>query len=64
MESDIELLFNTLLMYSFLINLTLTTVYPENGFSFSILSNVSPQIFTIFGEFIRKFEDKSLNLRW
>jgi len=64
MESGIELLFNTVLMYSFLINLTLTVGYPKKGFSFSILSNVSPQIFTIFGEFIRKFDDKSLNLRW
>ena len=47
-----------------LINLSLTVVYPPNGFRFHILSNVSPQILAIFGDFIRRYEDKSLNLRW
>jgi transposase len=55
---------NVKLLKKFLINLTLTVVYPPNGFRFTILSNVSPQILSIFGDFIRRYEDKSLNLRW
>ena len=47
-----------------LINLTLTAVYPKNGFKFTVLSNVSPQILTILGDFVWKFHDKSLDLRW
>ena len=47
-----------------LINLSLTIVYPPNGFRFHILSNVTPKIIAIFGDFIRRYEDKSLNLRW
>ena len=49
---------------NFLINLTLTTVYPQDRFKFTVLSNVSPQILSIFGDFVWKFEDKSLRLRW
>ena len=47
-----------------LINLSMTVVYPPNGFRFHILSNVTPKILAIFGDFIRRYEDKSLNLRW
>jgi len=47
-----------------LINLSLTIVYPPNGFRFHILSNVTPRILAIFGDFIGCYEDKSLNLRW
>ncbi|MDI6917297.1 MAG: transposase [Thermoplasmatales archaeon] len=55
---------NAKLLKKFLINLTETVVYPEKGFRFHILSNVSPQILSIFGDFVYKFEDKSLSLRW
>ena len=55
---------NVKLLKKFLINLTLTTVYPQDMFKFTILSNVSPQILSIFGDFVWKFEDKSLRLRW
>ena len=55
---------NAKLLKKFLINLSLTVVYPPKGFRFHILSNVSPQILAIFGDFIRRYEDKSLNLRW
>jgi len=55
---------NVKILKKFLINLTLTIVYPPNGFKFTILSNVSPQILSIFGDFVRRFEDKSLQLRW
>ncbi len=47
-----------------LINLTLTVVYPRNRFRFRVLSNVSPPIQDIFGGFVRKYQDKSLDLRW
>jgi hypothetical protein len=47
-----------------LINLTLTVVYPPDAFRFTVLSNVSPQILGILGDFVWKFEDKSLSLRW
>jgi transposase len=55
---------NVKLLKKFLINLTLTTVYPQDRFKFSVLSNVSPQILSIFGDIVWIFEDKSLNLRW
>ena len=45
--------------------LSMTVVYPPNGFSIPIvLSNVTPRILAIFGDFIHRYEDKSLNLRW
>lgn len=49
---------------NFLINLTLTVVYPKNAFKFTVLSNISPQILSIFGDFVYRFHDKSLDLRW
>lgn len=55
---------NAKLLKKFLINLTLTVVYPKDRFSFSILSNVSTQILEIFGDFVWNYEDNSLNLRW
>ncbi len=45
-------------------NLTLTFVYPENGFRFKILSNISEEILLFFGDFIYTYQDKSLKLRW
>ena len=62
--SKAKILKNLKLLKKSLMNLTLTFVYPPNGFRFTILSNVSPQILDIFGDFVRKFEDKSLDLRW
>jgi transposase len=55
---------NVKLLKKHLQNLTLTIVYPENRFKFTILSNVSPEIVGLFGDFLRRYEDKSLNLRW
>ena len=55
---------NVKLLKKHLQNLTLTIVYPENRFKFTILSNVSPEILGLFGDFLRRYEDKSLNLRW
>ena len=47
-----------------LINLSLTVVYPESGFKFTILSNVSEKILQLLGDYVWEFEDKSLHLRW
>lgn len=55
---------NVKLLKKFLINLTLTVVYPKNRFKFTVLSNISPQILSIFGDFVWKYEDKGLDLRW
>jgi hypothetical protein len=55
---------NVKLLKKHLQNLTLTVVYPENQFKFTILSNVSQEIVGLFGDFPRRNEDNSLNLRW
>lgn len=55
---------NLKLLKKYLRNLTLTVVYPENRFRFSILSNISEEVRWILGDFILKYEDKSLKLRW
>ena len=55
---------NLKLLKKYLNNLTLTIVYPKNAFRFKILSNISQEILEIFGDFISKYEDKSLKLRW
>ncbi len=55
---------NLKLLKKFLNNLTLTIVYPKNRFRFQVLANVSPEIKDILGDFIYKYEDKSLDLRW
>ncbi len=55
---------NVKLLKKFLINLTLTVVYPKNSFRFTVLSNVSPQILSVFGDFVWRYGDKSLDLRW
>jgi transposase len=47
-----------------LINLSLTVAYPESGFKFTILSNVSEKILQILGDFVWNYEDKSLEMRW
>ncbi len=55
---------NVKLLKKYLINLTLTVVYPRNRFKFRVLSNISPPIQDIFGGFVWKYQDKSLDLRW
>lgn len=55
---------NVKLLKKHLQNLTLTVAYPENRFKFTILSNISTEIEGLFGDFLRRYEDKSLNLRW
>lgn len=55
---------NAKVLKNYLTDLTVTVVYPPNGFRFSILANVSPEIISIFGNFINRYRDKSLDLRW
>jgi len=45
-------------------NLTLTIVYPKNRFRFAVVSNISPEIRSVLGNFIEKYGDKELGLRW
>jgi len=52
------------LLRKFLNNLTLTVVYPPNAFKFTVLSNISNEVISILGDFIKKYEDNSLKLRW
>ena len=55
---------NVKLLKKYLNNLTLTVVYPKNSFKFTILSNISEEILSILGNFLRKYEDHRLKLRW
>ncbi len=55
---------NVKLLKKYLTKLTVTVVYPPNGFRFHILSNISPEILSILGNFIDKYRDKTLPLRW
>lgn len=55
---------NVKLLKKYLNNLTLTVVYPPRAFKFTILSNVSEEIKSILGDFVQRYEDKSLKLRW
>lgn len=55
---------NVKLLKKQLINLTLTFVYPENRLRFTVLSNVSPEIRVLFGDFVDKWKDKTLKMRW
>ena len=55
---------NVKLLKKYLNNLTLTVVYPKNRFRFTVLANVSEEIRSILGDWIDKYKDKSLELRW
>jgi len=55
---------NVKLLKKYLMKLTLTVVYPENGFKFHIVSNISEEIQSILGAYIDKYQDKSLRNRW
>ena len=55
---------NLKLLKKHLINLTLTTVYPQDTFKYTILSNISAPIQRLFDGFVWKYQDKTLQLRW
>lgn len=55
---------NFKLLKKYLGNLTLTVVYPQNAFRIRVVSNLSPPIRAVLGDFPLKYGDKNLNLRW
>ncbi len=55
---------NIKLLKKFLINMTLTVIYPKGRFRFQVVSNVLPEIEVLFGDFWRKYETKNLHMRW
>ena len=60
-NSDVK---NLKLLKKYLNFMTVTTVYGRSLFRFRVLSNVSPEIKSILGDYYKKYEDKSLKLRW
>ena len=55
---------NVKLLKKYLMKLTVTIVYPPNGFRFHVLSNISDEIRSILSNYVDKYRDKSLNNRW
>ena len=55
---------NVKLLKKFLNNLTLTIVYPRNRFRFTVLANDSEEMRSVLGDWLDKYRDKSLELRW
>jgi transposase len=55
---------NTKLLKKYLRKLTLVIIYPPTGFKFYFLANICPEITSILGDFIRKYEDTTLPMRW
>lgn len=55
---------NTKLLKKYLENLTLTVVYPKKAFQVRLLSNITPPIDAILGDFIHRYGAKSIDLRW
>jgi len=55
---------NVKLLKKYLSKLTLVIIYPPSGFKFCVLANVSQEISSILGDFIKKYRDKTLPLRW
>ena len=53
---------NFWLLKKYLKNLTLTIVYPGNMRRILVLSNISPEIASIIGEFLRKYNRNALPL--
>ena len=62
--ANLPVIKNVKLLKKYLNNLTLTVIYPPNRFKFSVLSNISEEINAILGDFVYKYDDKSLDLRW
>ena len=55
---------NFKLLKKYLGNLTLTVIYPQNAFRIRGVSNLSPLVRTVLGDFPLKYGDKNLTLRW
>ena len=55
---------NLKVLKKYLNNLTLTVIYPKKWFRFSVLSNISPETESIFGGFLKKYEENPPDFRW
>lgn len=55
---------NTKLLKKYLRKLTLVVIYPPSGFKFHLLANICPEITSVLGDFIKKYIDKTLPMRW
>jgi len=55
---------NLKLLKKYLMKLTVAVIYPPNGFRFHFVTNITEEIRSILGDYIDKYTDKSLNLRW
>lgn len=61
--SKVTVVKNGKLLKKYLNNVTLTIIYPPKSIRFSVLSNISPEIEAILGDFIDRYRDKSLESR-
>lgn len=55
---------NTKLLKNYLTKLTVTVIYPPKEFRVAVLTNVTPEILSILGSFVEKYQDRTLKLRW
>lgn len=55
---------NTKLLKKYLRKLTLVIIYPPTGFKFSVLANICPEVVSVLGDFIERYRDKTLSMRW
>lgn len=55
---------NAKVLKNILLKLTVTVVHPPKGFRYHILSNDTQEIRSILGNYIDKYHDKTLKLRW
>jgi transposase len=55
---------NLKLLKKYIGNLTLAVMYPKNAFRVEILTNNSVEMRALFGDFLKKYGDCDLDLRW
>lgn len=55
---------NVKVLKKILMKLTVVVVYPQKGFRYHILANDTQEIRSILGNYIDKYHDKTLKLRW
>lgn len=55
---------NVKLLKKYLNNLTLVVLYPPTGFKMEILANISPEIRSILGNYVDKYQNKTWENRW
>jgi transposase len=55
---------NLKVLKNYLVNLTLTVVYPSFGYAIRIVSNFSPELRPILGDFVRRYGNLEAPNRW